>query len=97
MYLQCTIFVTDIKLIIMARQNKTFRMDPGVLHYAEQAAFIQHRSLNNLIELLLMQEVNRMKEVGYKFNEYIEPGGKMVGKGSDNILKQQFEKFTEKH
>ncbi len=77
----------------MTKINRTMRIKPEILHYGKQLADHLNRNFTNLVEHLLVQEVQKAKADGFKFEKYIEPGGEVVGKGVDPNLKSEFSKF----
>ncbi len=74
----------------MTKRNTTMRIKPEIMHYAKQLADLENRSLTNLVEHVLVQEIKKAKEKGYKFETL---GGEVIGKGVDPNLKSEFSKF----
>lgn len=71
-------------------------IDPEIKYFAKQVADAQNRTLGNLIEFLLSQEIKQMRESGYKFIKYNDASTEFVGSGTDEKLADEFEKFTRK-
>ena len=78
----------------MKKENKTFRLKPELVFAAKQAADRHGRTLTNLIEYLLNQEIKRLKAEGMTFEKFVPPGGEVIGKGSDPELKKVHEEFV---
>lgn len=78
----------------MKKENKTFRLKPELVFAAKQAADHHGRTLTNLIEYLLAQEIKRLKGDGVQFEKFVPPGGEVIGKGADPELKKAHEDFV---
>lgn len=78
------------------RRVLNIRIDIEIEHYGRQIASSQLRSFPNYIESLIQQDLIRQRKNGVKFNEFEEPGGKVIGSGTDQELVEEFEKLTKK-
>lgn len=78
----------------MQKENKTFRLKPELVFAAKQAADHHGRTLTNLIEYLLNQEIKRLKADGVPFEKFIPKGGEVIGKGVDPELKKAHDNFV---
>lgn len=79
------------------RKNVTLTLEPNVEFYARQVAKYRNRSLSNLIEYLLLQEIEKAKAEGFEFKKYVQEGGEIEGNsgGKDATLDDMFKQFAD--
>lgn len=90
------IHLSERKLIMRKRKNVTLTLHPKVEFYARQVAKYRRRSLSNLIEYLLTQEIEKAKAEGFEFEKYVPEGGEIKGGAGekDNALNDVFKQFA---
>jgi len=78
------------------RIHTGMRLRPDILFYAKQLAKIENRPFSNMVEYLLLQEIDRARDEGIEFENYVPEGGSVSGEGGekDNALDDVFKKFA---